>query len=74
MRKFVQEVNYYLDNKIKTVACCCGHGRYPMTIFIKNYYGLYEDLFSGKMVGRKKKIYKKDGKGFYYCPEVCDEV
>lgn len=54
---------------VNTVACCCGHGKYPMSIVIRDNLGVYE-LFSGKEIPRKKKFYKRDGDGYYYIPEV----
>ena len=55
--------------KINTGACCCGHGKYNMTIVIKDKLGVYE-LFSGEEILRKKKFYKKDMEGFYFIPEI----
>ena len=28
------------------------------------------ELFSGKLINRKKRFYKKDKEGYYYIPEV----
>ncbi len=55
------------------VACCCGHGKYPMTIVKK--MGLetspyFIEIVSGKIIPRKKKYYKKNKQGVYYIPEV----
>ena len=55
------------------VACCCGHGKYPMTIVKK--MGLSNDIYnveiiSGKIILRKKRFYKKDKQGYYFIPEV----
>lgn len=57
-----------------TVACCCGHGIYPMTIICqvdkqKRFY----DLISGIDVPRTRNFYRLDSKGYYYIPEVVDE-
>lgn len=57
--------------KINTVACCCGHNKYPMTILIKDDVGVY-DLFSGADIPRKRNFYKKDKKGVYYIPEALE--
>lgn len=58
---------------IKTLACCCGHGKYPMTIVVKwtniNNLEICHTLF----VPREKKFYKKDKQGYYYIPEVSKE-
>lgn len=55
--------------KVPIVACCCGHKKYPMTIVLKDEYGVYE-LFSGEEILKKKKFYKKDKQGHYYIPEM----
>jgi len=54
---------------IETLACCCGHDKYPMTIVIRRY-GMIEELISGRYIPRKKRFYLKDKKGYYYIPEV----
>lgn len=58
---------------VNTLACCCGHGRYPMTIVI-NRNGWTEELISGKYIPRKRNFYKKDGQEDYYIPEVIGET
>lgn len=56
--------------RIKTLACCCGHGKYPMTIISSiNKFHIW-DVVSGESIPRKKKFYKKDKQGYYYIPEV----
>jgi len=57
----------YIPN---TFACCCGHGKYPMTIIVKNVKGEFIEIISGKVIPRKKKFYKKDKRGVFYIPEV----
>jgi hypothetical protein len=56
-----------------TFACCCGHGKYPMTIVLKNINGEFYEAFSGKIISRKKKFYRKDKQGMYFIPEVSKE-
>lgn len=59
---------------VKTVLSCCGHGKYPMSILIKDKLGIYE-LFSGvTFPKKKKKFYKRDKKGYYYIPEVIENA
>ncbi len=58
---------------VRTLSCCCGHRRYPMTIIIEQgletqTYAL--EIMSDKVIPRKKKFYKKDKQGYYYIPEV----
>ncbi len=55
---------------IKTLACCCGHGKYPMTIVVETKIGLRQEIFSDKLIPRKRNLYKKDKQGYYYIPET----
>ena len=55
---------------IKPVACCCGHGKYPMTVIVKNGVGYCWELISGIEIPRKKRFYKRDLQGYYYIPEL----
>lgn len=61
---------------VKTLACCTGHGVYPMTIIAINE-GLYPeyrfvfDMISKKKIHRKRNFYRLNKKnGLYYLPEV----
>ena len=71
MRILIKNLNIYTTLNIK--ACCCGHGKYPMTLLIKFDEEMI-DLISGKIIPRKKKFYKKDKQGYYYIPEVLENV
>jgi len=58
------------------VGCCCGHGRYPLTVVCKNNAretNNHYDLISGKDIPRSKRYYIRDKKGYFYIPEVCKE-
>ena len=70
MREHVRKLreNYNLE----TVACCCGHGKYNMTILIKDEKGRIRDYHTGLIINRKKRFYKKDNEGYYYVPEVVE--
>ncbi len=57
------------DKRFPTRACCCGHGKYPMTLIMERD-GKNFEFFSGKEIPRKKKFYKKDKQGYYYIPET----
>lgn len=75
MRKFIESLNNMLDKQIRIVACCCGHGKYPMTIVCKMINERPErafDICSDVWVPRKKKFYKKDKQGYYFIPETLD--
>jgi len=54
----------------KILACCCGHGKYPMTIVYEIPKRAKFELFSGKVIPRKKRFYIKDKQGYYYIPET----
>ncbi len=72
--KNLQELN------VKTLACCCGHGKYPMTIVvdigwtITNPKTIPLEIFSNAMIERKKKFYKKDKQGYYFIPEALENL
>lgn len=57
---------------IKTVACCCGHHIYPMSIIVRDKTGFIWDLMSIKKIPRIKRFYRKDKDGYYYIPEVME--
>lgn len=58
-------------NGLETVACCCGHGRYPITIICRDRLGdRYFELFSGRVIRRTRNFYVMDSDGFYYVPET----
>ncbi len=70
----VSLIEYLKRNKfLETLGCCCGHGKYPMSVIVKNKHGLIYDLISFKVVPRKKMFYKKDKLGYYYIPETLKE-
>ena len=62
-------ISYLNRNGIETVACCCGHKKYPMTIIVNNSYENF-DLITGKTIPRTRNFYKRDKEGYYYIPEV----
>jgi len=72
MRTYIDNLNSCLIPSIKIVACCCGHGKYPMTIVVKqNMFNTeYYELITGKAIPRTRRFYKRDKQGYYYIPEV----
>ena len=60
--------------KVKTLACCCGHGKYDMSIVIlARDDKTRRELISGKIIPRERRFYKKNQKtGYYYIPEVVE--
>jgi len=62
------------DSCKETLASCCGHGRYPMTIVVRDAWKIFE-VFSGiKFSYKKKYFYKKDKDGYFYIPEVMEKM
>jgi hypothetical protein len=59
-----------LDKNHKIVACCCGHGKHPMSIIVRDKYGNHFDTVSGTLINRKRRFYKKDDGGYYHIPET----
>jgi len=71
MKQFVKNINLILPSKLKIVACCCGHFKYPMTIVLEYNKGTkYLDMVSDIIIPRKRRFYKKDKQGYYFIPEV----
>ncbi len=62
-------IDFLKLNGIITLACCCGHDKYSMSIICK-WEGVNIDIISYKEIPRKKKFYKKDKQGYYYIPEL----
>jgi len=54
----------------RTLGCCCGHSKYPMTIVVQPSVGEKFELLSNIIIPRKKRFYIKDKYGYYYIPEV----
>jgi len=57
------------DRGVKTLACCCGHKKYPVTI-VADIGGCNKEIFSWKNIPRKKRFYQRDKQGYYYIPET----
>ncbi len=59
------------EKGIRTRSCCCGHGKYNMTIVVwEGDLKVYREIMSNIVIPRKKKFYVKDKQGVYYIPEV----
>lgn len=70
----------WLRNKHIPVACCCGHGRYHTTVVIKEGEPellknkiVFREIFSGRIIPRKRNFYRRDSFGYYFIPEVDKE-
>ena len=64
--KFLQKAGWH------TVASCCGHGKYPVTVICEEMEGskVFTELFTQTRIPRTRCFYKKDKEGFYFIPEV----
>lgn len=76
--KCMKNVIEYLNNRgILTLACCCGHGKYPpsIVVFELRIKALVDavELFSWKHIPRKVKFYKKDKDGYFFIPETLSQ-
>lgn len=71
----MEKVCWLINNKTnyKTLACCCGHGKYPMTIVVTRGYGNPLEYFSQVEIPRERKFYKRDKQGILYIPEIKGE-
>ena len=60
------------STKLKTLASCCGHGKYNPTIVVKDKIGNIFEFYSRIPLTSKKRnrYYKKGNDGIYYIPEV----
>jgi hypothetical protein len=64
-------IGYLNGQGIETVACCCGHGIYPMSIIVRTKEpGVTMDACSGAMFRDRKKYYRRDADGVYFIPET----
>ena len=73
MRPLIKWINY---QGYESVASCCGHSKYKMTIVVKFVHGgvpIYKELLSDTILRGQRKFYKKDKQGHYYIPEVINE-
>jgi hypothetical protein len=68
----MEKIVWLINNKTeyKTLSCCCGHGKYPMTIVVDNKRGTILEYFSQIEIPRKARFYIKDKQGLYFIPEV----
>ena len=70
MKPFVEKL---LEMNFITLACCCGHGKYPKTIVVQGLAGAWE-YRSGKQIDRSRRFYKRDVEGLYFIPEIAEEA
>jgi len=69
-----EEIKTLQKQGLKTLACCCGHGKYPKTIVVQMKSEFFPksgyEIFSGMVIPRAKRFYKRDSDGVYYIPEM----
>ena len=70
MRHFIRNLSQGCSGVYEILACCCGHGKYPMTIVAKNQRGMIFEMFSNEEIDRKRNFYRRDKQGFYFIPET----
>jgi len=70
LRILIDNLREYYGDDYTTVASCCGHGKYPMTLLFKDGGNVVTDWCSNKIIPRKKRFYVKDKQGYYYIPET----
>ena len=61
MKNMIYFLKLYLQPKFEVLACCCGHGKYPMTIICreKKLSAKAFDLVSDTWIPRKRNFYVK---------------
>ena len=69
MARLMEKVN---SLGLKTVACCCGHGRYPMTVIYEEGNKQF-DLISGVEIKVPVRRYVSDEEGFMHIPVVTEQ-
>lgn len=68
-------IDYLNVTNVKTLACCCGHWKYNMSIVVKNPWdGKPFELLSRTDIPRKSRFYVKDKEGYYYIPELINKI
>lgn len=70
----IEMINKSCYRNLKTVGCCCGHGKYPETIIVKSKKdGKIYEFNTMTVIPRKRKFYKLDEEGICYIPEISDK-
>ncbi len=78
----IKMINENSGSGLKTIASCCGHGKYRATIVVLRADGWMLEWITHKFIGmynyKKKKqynrIYKKDMSGFYFIPSLVQNI
>lgn len=76
----VEVIKKLRENGTMTIACCCGHGKYPRTVIYRAMGGNAIEYYTSTILlnkdgsPKKRNFYKLDSEGFYYLPKVSDPV
>jgi len=66
-------IRWLQDMDYSTIASCCGHGKYPISVIVKEVHNgnpVFKEMFSNIIIPRTRNFYKKDKQGHYYIPET----
>jgi hypothetical protein len=67
-------INFLMKLNLIPRSCCCGHGKYHKSVIVETTNIMGEvtnyELFTGKIIPRKKRFYVKDKQGYYFIPEI----
>lgn len=68
----ISDLVLHLNSEVThTVASCCGHGKYPVTILCcESPHSPVFDYCSGEQLERRYRFYKRDKEGIYFVPEM----
>lgn len=69
----VKDLNERFKNTLISIGCCCGHGKYPPSIVVKELNtGRHYEFFSGIEITRRRNLYYRDQEGIFHLPEVSE--
>ncbi len=74
MREIVEKINK--EGRYRTLASCCGHGKYPKTIVVKeretgNILEYYTKI--PLQMKKRNRYYRRDREGYYFIPKLMKE-
>lgn len=70
-------IDFLQDSTYDTISSCCGHGKYPITIIVKERHNgrdVFKELLTQIEIPRKRRFYNRDKQGYYYIPEAVSKV
>lgn len=75
-RCMVPIIREHIRNGTGTIACCCGHGKYPMTVIYRALGGNSIEYYTRTILLRKngqpriRNLYTMDEEGLYFIKEL----